>query len=172
MSGGEPTVIRDHVDELLQLVRPIRRGIVSIDGCAGCGKTSLMRELASSLRCGTIDLDHFIKRKRGRFMRALRLNELRTALERADTELVLLAGVCAIEALNEVGRSAELSVYVQRISKSGVPGDQPIIDAEEEGSDEPLQPDLPGALDRELKSYHARFRPRRSADVVFYRTEA
>jgi hypothetical protein len=171
VSTDEPLIIKDDIDHLLRLIRPFDRGVVSIDGCAGCGKTTLMRELAGHLNCSTVDLDDFLERKQGHFIQALRLNELQDALQKAETGLVLVAGVCVLEALAHSGREAALTIYVQRISKAGKPGDDWILNAEDEGSDEPIEPDSPGALDRELRSYHARFRPRRRADVLYHRTE-
>ncbi|MBU9247802.1 hypothetical protein [Burkholderia multivorans] len=132
-----------------------------------------MNDLAGRLKCPAIDLDQYLDRQRGEFVNALRLPELASVIEQArqQSPVVLIAGVCMREVLMRLKREADMHVYVQRNSRTGIPSDLDFLDLEDGNQlDDTLAP-LLSDLDLEIAAYHARHRPRRNADLVYIRTE-
>lgn len=157
------------VGALEHRVYEIRHGLVTFDGCMLAGKTELMREIARRLGVQGLDLDDFVERQQGVFVEALRLQELAAAIEQARAKfgIVLLSGICMLEVLERIGCESSLTVYVQASNQDGTPDDIDLI-----GAETGRRPDLIeffGELEDECFSYHARYRPRNGADVLFIR---
>ena len=172
-------------DELIDVaalearISGVGAGIVALDGAPQAGKSWLMSELARRLRCDAIDLDDHLDEDHRVFVDALRLTELDRRLDAAlaASRLVLVAGVCMREVLDKLGRSPALSIYVQRNTPMGIAGDLDMIDAEDgEQSNATKELDALfldcGVLDREVRHYHERYKPRRNADIIFIRTDS
>ncbi|MBP0590489.1 hypothetical protein J8I87_12325 [Paraburkholderia sp. LEh10] len=151
-------------------MREVTRGLVTFDGCMLAGKTQLMREIARRLGIQGLDLDDFVTRQQGVFVEAVRLQELTAAIEqvRAKFGVVLLSGICILEVLELIGRESNLTVYVQANNRDGTPDDIDLIGAETGRRPELIE--FFGDLDDECFSYHARYRPRNGADVLFIRS--
>lgn len=157
------------VETLEHRVREIRHGMITFDGCMLAGKTKLMREIASRLGVQGLDLDDFVERQQGMFIEALRLQELTAAIEqaRAKSGVILLSGICMLEVLERIGRESDLAVYVQANNQDNEPDDIDLIGAETGRRPELIE--FFGELEDECFSYHARYRPRNGADVLFIR---
>jgi uridine kinase len=132
VSTGTTRIETADVEALEHRVREIRHGLITFDGCMLAGKTELMREIARRLRVQGLDLDDFVERQQGVFVEALRLQELTAAKEhaRAKSGVVLLSGICMLEALERIGRESNLTVYVQANNQDGTPDDIDLIGAE------------------------------------------
>lgn len=170
---SENTVVND-VNTLLDILRQASNGLISFDGCDGAGKTTLAQDISRALGHEAIDLDPFLNQQTGEFFGALRLLELKQQIDDAlmRTPVVLLSGVCMRRVLGALNRVAAVSVYVQRITQAGLPGDMDFIDVESgiEASADVLENF--GVLDHEIYEYHRQYRPRSNADVVFNRRSA
>ncbi|MBN3761130.1 hypothetical protein [Burkholderia sp. Ac-20365] len=158
------------VEVLAHRVREMGNGLITFDGCMLAGKTTLMREIARRLGAQGLDLDDFVEKQRGVFVPALRLEDLTAAIRqaRARSDFVLLSGICMREVLALLELDSRLTVYVQANNREGMPDDIDLIGAEAGRYPELI--DSFGKLEVECFSYHARFRPRDGADVLFIRT--
>ena len=164
--------IRDSADELADLIKSRSNiSIISVDGHFDAGKTYLATTLASILQASPIDLDPYVKDKQGVFVAALRVPELASAVHRAKlVGMVIVSGVCVLDALSKIGVKPDLTVYVERRTQADIPGDLQILEAEERGDIEHLSGPLFTDFDREVARYHVCYRPLGSADVVFLRS--
>lgn len=162
--------IIDDPDALSAHLAPVR-DLVVLDGCKGAGKTRLMRDMAVRLGCEGLDLDPFINRRTGRVLDALDYDAIRDYVSVAmrRSPLVLFSGICARAVLERTNLVASVQVYVQRNSPISGSADYILLDAEEvgESADRPYFSEL----DREVLMYHARYQPKRNADVLYIRTE-
>lgn len=146
-------------------------GLIVFDGCDGVGKTTLAIDVASRLGCEHVDGDAHLDKKLGMYVGALRTEELRSAivLALAKSPVAILHCVCAREVVARLELLPSAYVYVQRISMGGLPGDLPMMWAEEDGVT--TIPEYFNELDRELQTYHASHKPIASADILYRRTE-
>ena len=167
-------VITDNPAALADLLAALGGGLVVFDGCPAAGKTTLMRDVAARLHCKAFDADAYLDRNQGTFVNALRFDELSTVVcnALATSSLVLLASVCAREVTERLGLDGATFVYVQRNSSVGLAGDLDDLDAEtDENSPDPIELGLMTALYREVRAYHAHYRPSHNANFVYVRTD-
>lgn len=156
---------------LVEHFRQLDEGLVTFDGCDGAGKTTLARAAAEALGCCAVDLDKHLVKETGEFIGALRVDEFAKNLDDAFTSsrVVLLSGVCMQEALLRIGRQSAIRVYVQKISRAGIPCDLEFIDVENGIEASPDVLALFEELHMEVYAYHRRYRPRSKSDIVFIR---
>jgi hypothetical protein len=169
MPTHDPREVRD-VSRFESILRGVDGGLIAFDGCPSAGKTALMNRIAVNRKWPAIDFDPYIECERGEFVNALRLPDLTAAIAcaRLQSPVVLVAGVCMREVLERIGITAVQHVYVQRNSPMGIPGDLDILDLED---GRPLgDTSLLNELDLEVATYHARYRPRSHADIIYVRT--
>jgi hypothetical protein len=164
-----PEEIIDDPQALAERLSSIQ-GLIAFDGCPTAGKTYLARDVAARLGCDAIDVDEYIHRDHGIFVDALRVDDLVAAITAAlsKSPLTIMSGICARAVVERLGLQA-MFVYVQRSSSTGIPGDLDTLDAEEDGADVSHARDLPPPHG-EVLEYHARYKPRRWADIVYIRT--
>lgn len=157
------------IEALEHRVCEIGNGLVTFDSCMLAGKTELMCEIARRLCVQGLDLDDFVERQQGVFVEALRPQALTAAIEqaRAKSGVVLLSGICMLEVLERIGCESNLTVYVQANNQDGTPDDIDLVGAETGRRQDLIV--FFGGLEDECFSYHARYRPRNSADVLFIR---
>ncbi|MFM0085024.1 hypothetical protein P0D72_40165 [Paraburkholderia sediminicola] len=148
------------VSNLVALLQVVNGGIIALDGCLNGGKTTLMKELGVRLSCRSIDFDDYVARGQGRYVAALRRNDLDAAIERALalSKVAVLAGVCMRAVLEQIGRRAAFNVYVQRDALLGPPYDYEILDLEDEpmaedSEEDEIDVEAPGAVCREVARY-------------------
>ena len=173
MTHCHPPKVTD-ISALVVLLPGVRGALIALDGCPNAGKTKLMKDLASQLSCGFVDVDDYVSRGQGRYVAALRLTDLEAAIARSlvTSPAVVLAGVCMQAVLERLGRSAAFNVYVQRDAPLGPPYDYEILALEDAPIDvdvetEEVDTEDLGALCREVCRYHARYRPRHNSDAVY-----
>jgi len=163
--------IKDNLPALAGWVAAQKGGLIVLDGLPGAGKSTLARDLEASLDCLVVDADCFLVKERGIFIGALRVPELaaelRTALARPG--VVLLASICARKVVELVGIDATAFIYVLLLTAEGEPDEKYALEAEEEFN----LAELEGLseLDVEVRAYHWNYEPRRTADVIYYRTD-
>ena len=147
--------------------------IIGIDGFCLAGKTFLARQLSEVLPAGLVSTDDHIVRRGGRlrYPDRIDLEALSDSLLRArDADRqVVLEGICLLEVIARlrISRSSVCSVYVKRLSRnSGLWHDG--FDLEE------FEPTASASIPEPHVSvfrYHKRFRPHRSADFEYRRTD-
>ena len=162
--------ITDSPDELAACLAN-SEGLIVFDGCTGAGKSTLMHDMAARLGCDAIEVDCFINKHQAAYVDALRADALRDRISQGFVRfpLVLLDGVCARAIVERLSVPGNVFVYVQRISRAGIPGDLSMVDAEEDGVAD--GPPYLSNLDKKILCYHAMYTPISRADVLYRRTE-
>ena len=156
---GDPEAL---ADELRKRFTPPT--IIGIDGWTGVGKTTLARLLAEELGGSFYDIDEALNRDHGRYLSALRLNEIERALEKPRAFL-FVSGICLRQVLDSISAKAEAHIYVKRMATWGW--------ADEDELTRGGLPEILGAsgeqVRRELRSYHDRWTPHLTADYELHR---
>lgn len=164
---------------------------IAIDGIHGAGKTTVARALHQSLGGTLLSLDDFIHQNQGSFLPHLKVGALGDALTAASRP-VILEGICMLAAIERLGVTPDLLIYVKRIDRYGDWEDEetgdPIAPAEEiiqrEAArvipfrvalgDPPPREGESGlsSLREEVIRYHCDFHPARRAQIAYLcRTE-
>ena len=173
--SGSPVTVRDCPHQLARIIEGSTSGIVGIDGCVGAGKTWLAFRLAELSGGLVIDLDSYLNKKQDCFVEAIRLTELKSAIEEAIAMdgPIFISGACLKAALSKINVDVDFTVYVEKRSSNvpSLPDDLDFLDCEENGNISSLDAEYFSNLDREIGQYHADFRPKSHADVVYLRTE-
>ncbi len=191
--GPDPCYIRAVTREFHdydQLLRDLRTTVplrsprnIGVEGFMSAGKSCLAKRLAADLCCGLVETDKSsIKQlypdrfaednEDNKDQPYLECLDLAVLAERLADELdhhsfVIVEGICLRDTLVRVGRSADLFVYVKRVSRnSGLWHDSFHIEDYEE---DPTT--SPNGLHRDELEYHARVRPHEHADFVWFRVE-
>lgn len=149
-----------------------RISLIAIDGVPGAGKSTLREQLAKDLGAGEVDLDDFLIRNQGKFVDALRMEDLAAALTSARRPIVA-SGICMLQVLHRLKREPDALIYVKRMAIWGW------ADADEvEGSQIEELAAISGLSDHEMvlelevRAYHRQFMPQEVAQVVFERPPA
>ena len=166
--------VRDDPKKLAKLVRERTARIVAVDGLDGAGKTTLARRLAVELEGTTLDVDEYLDKNQGYYVRALRLGDLKSAIDAAKplNRPLLISGACLLDVLSRVSVEPDMVVYVEKRShNSDLPCDLDILDSEERGDISHLAEMGFRDLELEQGRYHADFKPRARAEVIFFRKD-
>lgn len=174
--------------ELVPLL-PTSKGLISVDGLDGVGKSTLAQTLSECTGAALVQLDELLRQNQDTFLQALDLVELRRRVRKKD--LVIVEGCTVLAALEKIAMAPDLKIYVVRTSRMlnqpnlewvdehelllGDRSASELIQEEEEQSRRWVQapvefggggsPELPGLV-KELITYHRDFAPHQSADIV------
>ena len=107
--------------KVAMLLRRQGADLIAIDGSFGVGKSTLARALASRLQVKAVHLDDFLIRRRGAYLKNLRLMQLTKCIGRGRR--LILEGICVLQVLELVGRKPDSLVYVKRMTSSARPKD-------------------------------------------------
>ena len=156
------------VGEVARAIRERGARRVGIDGCSGAGKTTLAQQLAELLDGKRLDFDDYVNKGNG-FIKGLRLGELKKFINGDSTDFLFLSGICMLAVLKRIEIKADLLIYVERrSSRTRIPGDLRILDCQVDGV---AHLDGYDDLYKEVGRYHAQFKPRCKADIIFPRYE-
>jgi len=161
------------VNALVAEIAGVHEGIVALDGCPLAGKSTVRVLICERLGAIGLELDRFLTREQGKYVDALRADDISVAVQDAlsRSSIVVLDGVCMRAILAALGLAARLHVYVQPISPSGVLRNIETLDAE---NGKPLDPTVApffSELDHEVFRYHAAYQPFNRANVIYYRAD-
>lgn len=165
-------VIEDYTT-LRERLRPIGRpAVIGVEGFTGSGKTRLSDDLARDIGGSTIHTDEYVTGEDESLPYPDRLDysRLRSDITQAnaDASLIIIEGICLREVLRRLDITANLFLYLKRISEQGLWHDDfNLEDYEGEGAivenrEEPHRSDF---------AYHSSIRPHEHSDIVFHRTE-
>ncbi|MEH6413907.1 hypothetical protein [Pseudomonas sp. CGJS7] len=161
------------VDEVVEQVRTIKHEsgcLVGIDGFDGSGKTTLAFELARQMDGIRVGLDSYVEKDRDAdsYVGLLRLDHLKRDLENlcARFSVVVVDGVCLLEALAVIGASVDLHIYVKKYSPQGLwhPG----FHLEDYLAGQPAG----SWLERSVYGYHDSYAPHDRAAVHYHWSDA
>jgi len=161
--------------------------LVAVDGMDDIGKTTLSNKVGAALGAVVVHLDDFVqKNEGGRYVEFIDLESLGQALESGMScfRCVLVAGVCVLAILDQLGISPVFHVYVKELMfgycwqhKDRLHGSADTLEAKLAYEDELNQAfaelDLEAEglasdiLRRYLIRYHWRYRPDENATLVF-----
>jgi hypothetical protein len=137
-------------------------GLIVFDGRLNAGKTYIAQEMARKLGGTAVDADDYLERDLGMFLGALRIHELRRALEDSKPP-VLFSSVCARQVIEKLGLRPAGIVWVEQVSVQRL--EQARRDfALDDTADLPEQSPLHKEVQAYIAAYDARMRP----DVVVY----
>ena len=106
-------------DELLDRIEARRPLLIAIDGADGIGKSSLASWLAWQLGMPTVHLDLFLTSLHP--IQWLTADLKRAVDRRLDLKRpVIVEGVMVLDALDQIGRKADLVVYVEGVGGIGL----------------------------------------------------
>jgi hypothetical protein len=151
--------IKNDPEELASYIRSLERGLIVFDGRSGSGKTYLANAMANGVPCAAVDADAFLVRKQGQFLRALKVDGLRSAIEAAfrAAPLVVLSSVCGRQVIEQSKLQAATFVWIERTSLPQL--EIALRDfADDHDADAPID-ELRKEVEAYIKAYKAREQP-------------
>lgn len=160
---ASPRFIMNNPDELAAYIRALQRGLVLFDGRMQVGKTPLARTMAKLVPCAAVDVDDSLDRDKGRFVEALRLEELRRCIQQsfASSPIVVMSGVCAQAVVARLGMTVSARVWVERTSEACLEVDARDFE-DDHLRDTSLCPPYP-----EIEAYIKAHDARRKVDAIY-----
>lgn len=161
---------------------------VGIDGFTGCGKSTLAKELSTSLGLDLLSIDDYLNQNQGSYFDQLKLEDLQRAYRQHLG--CILEGVCLLKVLEAAQLEIDAIVYVKRM-QHGIWTDESECDVNPENVDHSLgeverlvtlsstwevdnsgesRAGLPHLVE-EIIRYHASYRPFERADFVYLRSD-
>lgn len=178
------------ISELIEAIPVASPKLIGVDGKDGSGKSTTAYEIAKTTGASVVSRDDFIDKGKGTFVDHLRYEEIGAAILNSNG-LCIVEGVCLLDAIDRLGVTLDIHVYIKRMSKYGLWQDADECSFYGDVSDaiqhfENRQTDIRNAMDkcrdsnaiqwkmpeftRELIRYHARRKPHEVADYVYLRT--
>lgn len=79
-------------NKLLYIVTKLKRHIsklIIIDGVDGSGKSALAKEIALELGCAHINLDDYLEKNRGSFVKHIKYKPLKSEMDKAESPFII-----------------------------------------------------------------------------------
>jgi len=158
-----PKFIENDTTLLADYIIAAGKGLFLFDGRPGAGKSYLARTMAGRLGGTFVDGDDFLASGQGMFVGALKVDDLRRAVETANTQAVLLATVCARLVAGRLGLPIASVIWVEQASAIRLAQiSRDYFDYDENADFGRRHP-----LYKEVEAYIAAVDARRSPDVVY-----
>lgn len=179
------------ISEILKKLRSDQFRLIGIDGTHGVGKSTLARQITSELCYNHINLDDYLEKNRGYFVKHIQYDLVRIKIENT-TAPTIIEGVCLLAVLEQLKMTPDLLIYIKRISHNGLWRDEDKYDLSEsidgciakekallqkfieiiarnEGKAVgPKDYALPELVE-EIIRYHHNFKPHRKANIIYKR---
>lgn len=161
------------LQQVVKALSVLDSGLVAIDGFQGSGKSTLAKAIGQALKLKVFNADDYLARNQGSFFNHLDLDRLATDVTAAGPCIV--EGLCCLQILHAIGRSADSLVYVKRMAIWGWADEDELESYAANGLAplpepvEPLAKSLQSLWD-EAARYHTHFQPHLVANVVFERS--
>lgn len=151
------------VEELEKARRQRSLRIIGVEGHSTSGKTCLAERIGARLRLEVIGTDAFLQEgcETKRYIECLETKELETAVSVAARPLII-EGIALADSLEEIGATADLTVYCKRISSAGLWVDD-LLNYQTEGVPNPNL----SMVDHWAVEYHLRRDPVANTDLIF-----
>jgi len=181
------------INEIIRLINGGSFQLICIDGIDGSGKSTLAANLSQSLGVEHLNLDDFVKKEKGNFVKFIDLDKLKDVIGNSS-KLIIIEGVCLLEIISKLNRSIDLLIYIKRISGYGTWYDEDeceisgeieefiqkkkeyfkkicISEAQTKGYEFNEEEFLFPTLREEILRYHYKYGPHKKADVIFIRND-
>jgi len=130
--------------------------VIAIDGWAGAGKSHLASLLKGRVAIPIVRLDDLLTPGRGKFVDRIRHQDLDTLLKKRP---VIVEGICVLQALEQIGATPDILIYVKAVDDRGQWVHEEILDNAPSSAT--------SVLSRELIEYHRAYSPHTKADYIF-----
>lgn len=185
--------ITHFVTEVLAPLIPAGISVISVDGFDGTGKSTTAKHLAAQRGVPLVGLDDHLIKGQGRFLGALRLNDIMRSFDAAlkESKGVVIEGCAVAAVLKQLGRKPDFRIYQMRTSRMRSGVDNEWVREDDvlygEKSTEQILAEMnevavkwaemagdfsddgsgrvPG-IEEELVRYHREFRPHDRADLI------
>ena len=154
------------------------RGIVSIDGVDGVGKSRLAYKITKELSLPHIGIDTFVQEQQGGYINHIdyvRLSE-RIREDLIAYRLVILEGICMEQVLKKICLNSYVRIYVKVIDSYGFWMDKIRFFPPEKSADEVIAERKAKGFSlghmEEIIRYHYICKPHENADYIFERRKA
>lgn len=104
-------------EQVEQYMQNIPAGIIAIDGELGAGKTIFSQQLGGQYGIRVIHIDDYLNPGKGRYVSALRINELERSIRNGGLPVVV-EGICLLTVLSRMGMTPSLHFFLYRAENS------------------------------------------------------
>ncbi|MFP3984343.1 MAG: NB-ARC domain-containing protein [Desulfurivibrionaceae bacterium] len=147
------------------------KGIVSIDGVDGVGKTTLSAKIAKELCLSTIELDDFVQENKGGYVNYIDYDRLLDKI--ISNKFAVIEGICVLQVLNKIQIQPDVSVYIKEIDIYGFCNGQikyfPPYQSADEVINDRKSKGFSVEYEADVIRYHYSFKPHENSDFIFQR---
>jgi len=153
------------------------KGIISIDGVDGVGKSTLASKIAKELRSPLIEIDTFVQEQRGGYIDYIDYNRLNERIKKniIENRLVILEGICIQQILDKIGLKSFIKIYVKVIDNYGFWMDEIRFFPPDKSANEVIAERKANRFSlghvEDIIRYHYTYMPYKNADYLFERRE-
>lgn len=154
------------------------KGIVSIDGVDGVGKSTLASKIAKELSFPLIEIDIFVQEKQSGYIDHIDYNRLKKRIREniIENRLVILEGICIQQVLDKIGLNSFIKIYVKVIDSYGFWMDEIRFFPSDKSADEVIAERKTKGFSlghvEEIIRYHYTCKPHENADYIFERLKS
>jgi len=151
------------------------KGIVSIDGVDGVGKSRFASKIAKELSFPLIEIDTFVKEQQGGYIDHIDYNRLNESIREniIEDRLVILEGICVQQVLKQLHQKSNVKVYIRVIDKYGFWMDQIRLFPPDKSADEIIAERRKKGFSlghvEDIIRYHYTFKPHEDVDYILER---
>ena len=92
--------------------------LIAVDGVDGSGKSSLSKDLSEELGYLHINLDDYLEKNRGNFVKYIKYELLEKKIKSTKNP-VIIEGVCVLDVLKNLKLRPDYLIYIKRMSDFG-----------------------------------------------------
>jgi len=185
---------KSNPSEILEILKKNNYRLIAIDGVDGSGKSSLSKNLSEELGYRHINLDDYLEKNRGNFVKYIKYQVLENEIQRTKKPIII-EGICVLAVLKNLGLRPDYLIYIKRMSEFEIWKDEDLCDVEvdidafienenlelqkfsevmsniEGEKFNPENSKIP-RLREEIIRYHYEFKPHKHANLVYKKLTA